>query len=538
MKRWIKLGLISGLLALCLTTPVVAQQMGNWRAFEFFNLTGGLNNTNDPTAIAINEASDLQNIVLTNSGGIEKRQGFTSINSSAACGSTAFTGNFMYRQADGDRFLMGLCVNDTILKMDYGGGTSGPDGTWDDITGSLSFAIGQDNLADFATVQDVVIIEDGLSTTPPFVWTGSGNATSLQDDDADAPNASMVEFHKRILWLAGESGAESEVTFSNLDAYQSWTTTDTILVETDDNQIITGLKSALDCLYVFKTESVWRICGADRDNLTLEQMVSGIGAASNSAIELINNRFVFLSDQGNVIVYDGGITVQVLSRKIETTLSSDTINMARLKFARSASFDDGTGDQDFYLSLSLAGSGTHNLILLYDTALQAWTKFSGINANTLATYELGTQERAIIFGNYSGTASRYPVGDNDNGSAIEAFYQSGHLRFDIPTQKTFRDIQLILRQQGNYDITFEFRIDFEGTGTTRTISLSGSGALWDTAIFDADAYADIATQIALEPVDRDGDFILWRIENNNADEPFLLRGLRLWAEPVGRLGGT
>ena len=513
---------------------MASAQMGSWRAYEFFQLVGGINDTSDPTSIAPNEASDLQNVTLSTSGGIEKRAGFARINASAACGGGAFTGLFQYKQADGDRFLLGLCTNDTVVKMDYGAGTAGPDGTWDNITGSLSFAIGQDDLSDFATVQDVAVIEDGLRTTDPYTYNGSGDASTL----SNAPNASMVEFHNRILWVAGRSDARSRVDFSNLDDYTLWTATDFILVETDDGQQITGLRSGLDCLYVFKTESIHRICGRDRDNLQLEQMVRGIGAASNNSIALINNQFIFLTNLGDIAVYDGGINVKILSSKIEGTLSNDNLNLNRLQYASAVAFDDGTGDQDYYLSLSLAGSGTHNLLLIYDTFHSAWTKFSGLNANAIADYEIGTQQKAIMFGDYAGFANRYPSGTSDAGAAITAFYQSGHLRLDIPTMKTFREFQLILRQEGQQNVIFERRIDFAGAGTTTTISLAGTGALWDTAIWDADAYADIATAITRVPVNFDGDFILWRVSDTSTNNPFLLRGVRLWAEPTGRLGGS
>ncbi len=522
--------LLSLILLLALATPVVAN-LGAWRAYEFSPLDGGLNNSADPTAIGFDEANDLQNVVFDNSGGVGKRNGFQPINSSAACSSGAINGLYMYRQADATRYLVAVCADDTIQKMDYGAGTSGPDGTWDAITGALSFVIDQDNIPDFATVQNTLVIEDGLNTTAPYKWSGTGNATAL---GGSPPNATMVEFHKRILWLAGRSDARSRVDFSNLDDFETYTATDFILVETDDNQIITGIHSALDCLYVFKTESIWRICGGDRDNLTLEQMVRGIGAASNEAIELINNRFVFLTTQGDVALYDGGINVQFISSNITETLSSDNVSLSRFQYARSTFLDD----VEFYLSLSSAGSGTHDLILLYDVDLEAWTKFSGINANALATYEIGTQERNIMFGDYSGFVHQYPTGNSDNGSNINAFYQSGHLKLDIPSKKTFREVQLILRQEGTQNITFERRIDFVGSGTATTVSLAATVALWDTAIWDASSYGDIATQITRIPVNEVGDFFQWRIEDDSTNPPFLLRSVRLWAEPEFVIGGS
>lgn len=519
-------------LSLCLPSAQAVELP--WTAVEFFNLTGGLNDGADPTAIAPNEASDLQNVVLNTSGGIEKRSGFSNINGTVLGATATLTGLTFYRQSDGDRFLVGLVSNgatDTIQKMDYAG-SSGPDGTWDNVTGSLSLAFADDELADFVTAEDILYAAYGDGTRSLLKWTGTGNASEL----TSLPDATMAEFHKRILWLAGRSDARSRVDFSNLDEPETFTSTDFLLVETDDGQNITGLKSALDCLYVFKTESIWRICGADRDNLYLEQMVRGIGAAGNQSIALINNQFLFMTSQGDVALYDGGLTVQILSAKIEGTLSG--MNMDRFDDAVGLAFDDGTGDEDYYLALSASGSSTNNRLLVFDTRWKAWTKFTGLAVNAMTSYEIGTSQRAIAFADYLGQANRYPTTDADDGAAIDAYYQSGHLQLGVPQLKVFRDTQVILRQEGTtYNVTFEYRIDFEGAGTSTSLSLAGTGALWDTAVWDAASYADIATSTRRIEVNKEGDFFLWRIANANASQPFLLRGVRVWVEPTGRISG-
>src|SRR3990167_9035239 len=321
------------------SSAVYAADMGTWVSARFFRLTGGINDTSDSSSIEVTEAADLQNVLFSTSGAIKRREGFTHLNSSSLGAASTFTGLTYYKQSDGDRFLVGLVSNgatDTVQKMDYTSTAGSPDGTWDSISSSLSLAFTDDQLADFATATDILY---GDGTHSLIKWTGTGDATEL----TSLPDATMVEFHKRILWLAGRSDVRNCVSFSGLDTPETFNNTtctgdgDYLLVETDDGQTISGIKSALDCLYIFKTESIWRACGADRDNLYLEQMVRGIGAASNQAITLINNKFIFLTSQGNVAIYDGGITVQVLSGKIQGTL--DSLNPARISKSVAVAFD-------------------------------------------------------------------------------------------------------------------------------------------------------------------------------------------------------
>lgn len=537
MVRRVLSWLIAATVALAQTAPVSAQFP--WQAFEFFQLSGGLNDGADPTAVATNEASDLQNVVFTQSGAIKKRQGTSRINSAASPSSSGVsTGGTMYRQSDGDRFLVRI-VNDStgdeIQKMDYGSGIAGPDGTWDDISGATGIAVGNDHQADFAQAFDILVIEDGVNSTPPFKYSGSGNAAAL---GGSPPNATMLEYHRNHLWSAGDGSNRSRVTFSNIcttssTCIETYTATDFFEIDTNDGQVVNALKSGLDCLYIWKTSSIFRICGTSRDTFTLEQMVRDIGTISNSSVVVINNQFLFKTQLGDYAYYDGGVNVTIISTKIEGTLTS--LNLNRIDAVRATAFDDGTGDQDYYACETNTGSSTHNRVLVYDTFHQAWTKFSGINCNAIWTYEIGTFETAIAFGDYSGFVSRYPDTEADAGAAIEAYWQSGQWRVpEIPLKKIFRVAQLYVEQSGNYNLTFTHKLDFEASGTATSLNLSGSGALWDTAVWDDAAYADLTTTVSRVEINEGDYFFQWRVSNNNASESFVVKGIRVWVESTER----
>lgn len=529
---------VLGLLGLCLLgSPLLRAQAPPWTAFDFFGLTGGLADGLESTAIQPTEASDLQNVVFSTGGAIRRRDGFTRINASANPSTTASTtGLVFYKQTDGTRFLVRL-VNDggsdLIQKMDYGSGTTGPDGTWDDITGAVSVSIGTDDQASFTFALNRLLIEDGVNTTIPAQWTGSGNASAL----TNAPNSQFVVFHKLHVFAGGNNTNPSRIAFSALCAVDvscltSWTSTDVIDVETNDGQIVRWLASGLDALYIWKDTSIWRLTGTDRDTWKLDLMVKDVGTLAGPSVQFINNKFVFLTSNCDVGVYDGGINVELISTKIQGTL--DGLNLDRCDEAVSAQFDG-----DYYVSVSDGTSSTHNLLLIFDTFHQAWTKFSGMNANALATYEIGTLEQAITFGDYAGFVNRYPNGNTDAGSAIDSFYQSGDLRFaQLPHEKIFRLARIFANQTGSgNNLTFSRRIDFIGTGTSTTISLAGTGSLYDTAVFDTDAYADLTTVIGRVEINEPGDFLRWRVADNSTSPAWTVRGIQLWVEETNRIGG-
>lgn len=493
--------------------------------YDFFNNVGGLNDGFGATAIEDNEASTLQNVVFTTGGFVKRRTGTVDVNSSASFASGAITGIINYKQTDGTKFIVGIGADDTVRKQDYSGGE--PDGVWDDITGSVSFAAGADDQADFAAAEGNLFFTPGLGTGPILLWTGAGNATTL---DA-TPSTSILEYHKLHLWAAGDTANPSRVYFSALDGAGTFTlATDFLQFDTDDGSVVQAIVRGLDSLYVFKDFSIHRVSGTDKDNFRTERMVQGIGTTSGQAVKVINNQFVFPTTDGRFAVYNGGITVQFISDPIQGTL--DGLNLTRFDELVAVNFND-----DYLVSVTAAGSSTHNRMLFFDTLNQAWSVFKGLNANSIAIAEFGEGTFEVIFGDYGGLSKHYPSGDDDAGTAVDAFYTSKWFRF--PLQPNFKNMKLakvFVDQLGTgINITVETRVDFEASGKSTTVSLAGTGSLWDTMIWDTDNWGgDLVIIERIEVNQKDSTFFQIHFETNDTNAPWTIRGFQLWIEQSGQ----
>jgi hypothetical protein len=495
-----------------------------WLKQEFFANTGGLNDAFSPIAIADNEAADLQNVVFTTSGNWKTRGGYAKLNSSTLGASVVTTGLKYYAKASGTKFLVGVFSDDKIRKMDYG--ASGPDGTWDDITGALSFAIGQNNLASFAVGQDSLIIEDGLSSTPPYLYTGTGNAAAL---GGSPPNATMVAFHKNMAFAAGNSAAPSTLYFSDLGNIENWTTglSGNVSVETNDGSIIRAIFPGYDALYIFKDNSIWRLSGDDKDTFQLQRMISNVGVTSVNAVSLVSNDFFMTSSQGDVYIYDGAVDLKLISTKVEGTTHS--ANFSRFQYVSTVTFD-----KDYYVSFSNTGSSSNDRILSFDSFHLAWTKFFGFNANALAVANDGTGKDMIVFGDYSGFVYKYPSGTDDAGTSISTSYTTKYFRFpEAAPTKDFKLLRVFANQQGNYNLTVETRKDFEGTGTTTDLSLAGGGSLWGTAVYGVDSYGGQNLITGRIEVNKEGDF--FQIKFTNTTQPIEIKGWQIFIENSDRV---
>lgn len=497
------------------------QAATGWKRFDFFNNAGGLNNAFGPIAVADNEAADLQNVVLATGQNFKTRSGFTNINSATIGANTDCNGLIYYKQADADEFLVAVFSDDTVRKMDYSGGD--PDGTWDDVTGGLSFSVTQNDLASFAIGEDVVFFTDGLGTNGIYEWTGTGNATSV----ANSPDSKYVLYHKRMAFSAGDTSNPSLLYFTDLGDISNWSTglSGNVSVDETDGSIIRGLNKLGDNLYIFTDSSIWRLSGTDKDSFILKRMISGIGTLSHHCITQVIGQLAFMSQEADVYIYNGGFGLENISPKIEGT--TDGMNQARLSKTVGVFYDG-----DYYLAYSDSGSTGNDQVLVFDTFHLAWTKFDGMNINGATVGNISDGTEALFFGGYDGFVNQYPDGTSDAGTAINVYYLTKQYRFpELTTEKFLRLLKVYAAQEGSYNLEVEVLSDFESTGETTSISLEAGGSLWDVAVWDVDAWAGENLVTGRIELDKGNEFFQIRFSNENLDQPFEVKGWSMFLEP-------
>lgn len=135
------------------------------------NFNGGLNTAGGNLSLQDNESPDLQNVDFNFLGSVLKRNGYRALNTSALSGSPTSDGLHWY-ESNQSGTLTYYLISVTGGKIYY---MSGFDGTWHDITGSVTITAG--SFCSFKNFFNVVYITNGVDA--PFQWTGSGNATTI-----------------------------------------------------------------------------------------------------------------------------------------------------------------------------------------------------------------------------------------------------------------------------------------------------------------------------------------------------------------------
>lgn len=481
------------------------------------NLAGGLNSSSSGLSLADNESSGLQNIDFDKFGAAIKRNGYTALNTSAINSGATGTGLHWYAKSDGTEKLFGAFGNKFYRMDDL-------DGTWDDITGAITVTAGNNNLVSSATFLDTALFTNGVDA--PWTATDSGNAAAMSVPTS-LTTAKFVEIFNNYTFLAnvalGATSHRSRVYWSTINSISSWSSTDFNDVNRNDGQEITGLKSMGDRLVIFKNYSIWiaTFTGDTDVPFVFQQTPSSVGCIAPFSIQLVNNGIIFLAQDG-IYFFDGSNSYKI-SDRITNTLN--LMNKSRYKYATSCYQRE---KNRYWLSLSESAFNTNNTCIAYDTFNNAFSVYSGHNANCFTIVNTTGQERPY-FSDYSGYCYRADTGLDDyplnSRTAINAWYYTKWISFeDLVNQKGVPSVYIYF-QITNGNLTFSYSYDFEiGDQYVYTFPMYTSTAVYGTAIYGTDVYASDGGSIQRQDLDGRGRVIRLKFANNVLGETFEIDG--------------
>lgn len=139
-------------------------------------------------------------------------------------------------------------------------------------------------------------------------------------------------------------------------------------------------------------------------------------------------------------------------------------------------------DQNMLL-LNVPTSGNTSVQYVMNTITRAWAEFNGWNA---ACFEL--HNNVLYFGT-NGKVVRAWYGNADSGVNITADAKTAFNYFGAKAQKHFKLIRPLITSNGLPPLSLGLNFDFRDAEPASTISaVAPSGGVWDTAIWDADAW--------------------------------------------------
>lgn len=493
---------------------------------RYFMNNLGLNDKAASTALMDGEASELQNVQFDTRGAIVKRSGYEKRISDAIANTPEILGGIEFVEKGGDTQVV-IVAADASLKILSD--TETPN-AWTDRTNAMTVTDSATNYASFTHVGDLDALVVTTQSDAPITIDSSLTATAL------AVPTNLTEAKYCIWWNNHLVIANVKVdgTFYPLRLYfydaGLLTVSDTHYVTLPSRDTkITGMATLFGNLYIFTTNEIHQISGTSYDDFVRVDTSSNVGTVSHWSLQNIENNLVFMSPKG-IAVFDG-IRSTNISDKIQSTL--DGLSETRNIYAQSAHYKKRS---QYWLSVSSSGSTTHDRVLVYDYLNKSWTVFKGINANCFINTRRSDNTERLYHGDYAGLVYLNDTTDNDNGIAIDGYWKSKAIDLETSMTKSFRHLMIFAKQEGSYNLTIDYEVDFGGKSSTTsiTLSLAGGISLWGTAVWGTGLWGGgtiVDTRKNL--VSSVGRYLRIRFRTTATDTPFEIEGFELFAQPLG-----
>lgn len=435
---------------------------------------GGYCGNLSPAAIELNQALDLDNIVIgTNGASFRTRLGNSKINSTVFNSGGTWTGLGYFLTSAGVEYLVG--VNGT--KFGTNQATAGVYTTsFTDSTGAITITSGASNLWDFMTFDDAIVAFGGPPDNPdaPFTWTGSGNASAL----GGTPPSAYGGFTANNRVFAFRTAANpSTIYWSIIGNSADWSGSGSgsnVVGSLEDNQKITGAQIlSTNYVLIFKEASTYQmvIASSPFPIYTLFDKIGCVGKHASINIDgtvyWINQHLRMCSTQGEEYK-SYPTTADDLWNAVLTTRAAD-IQAVRQQGV----------DYDWIVWFVTNSGTTNNAAIIWDLQNQCWLRCStGYKMNAAVNDKFGE----TYVGGYDGfvykqdTAATY--GDaSESPATITALWRSGWLNgTDIEKIIQINELGVLYKTKASGSITINYGFDFVADSASTTLSQVAAGS--------------------------------------------------------------
>lgn len=298
------------------------------------------------------------------------------------------------------------------------------------------------------------------------------------------PNCALAAYGRT--WVADISGDRQTVYFSDLvDALNYRTGTSgrlNISEVVGDGDPITAIAAHNGFLIIFcERHTVVYANAQDPTNITLSDVVTGIGCIARDSVQATGTDIIFLSDTGvrslTRTIQEKSAPFRDLSKNVRDDLLTYVAGEQSVKIKSVYSPLDA-----FYL-ISFPGQ---NIIYCFDTRTQLQDGASRVTtwSGLIPTAMCLTRAKEVYFG-LPGYVGKY-TGYQDNGTEYGMSYYTNYFDYQTPTQlKILKKADFYLIGGASQDVTIQWDFDYEGSYVSQTRTLD-EGAISEYGI---DEYA-------------------------------------------------
>ena len=421
---------------------------------------------------------EAQDCLFELDGGPHEIGGTSKINSSVVASGAAVTGVYDY-------WRQGTAGSPARRRVLHAGTVCLGDTDDGSFATGLASGLTLGAVPSYFTFDDLLIFSSDSTVDVPRSW----DQTTAQTLAGTPPRFSFGVSHKNRAWAAGVFTAPSRLYYSANTDPEDWTGagSGSIDIDPNDGDIITGLVSHKDTLFVFKGPnkgSIHQVIGSSptgADGFARKPHSRGLGACWHNAIFRFADDIGFVSQYGSVhslaaTASFGDFEQTALSRPI-TKWIREHLNYNRLRYITAVA-DPLSGF--VLITMSIDASSTNNVCLAMDYRgapnVIRWSRIPSYAMASLGLFVDTNGLRRIVGGGNDGYMRRLNIVDRslDGSTALSFRATTPFMSYGNPMQlKGVSYASVGIAPKGNFDFTFGWTRD---NNAQQTYALTQGGA--------------------------------------------------------------
>lgn len=433
---------------------------------------------------------EAENVIFGLDGGPQKIGGTTKVNSTEMESGVAVNGVYDYwRQG-----ITGSAARRRVIHVGTKVLSDADDGSF---ATTLFTGLAAGAVPNYSTFDDRLIVASDNVLDVPKTW----DQTTAANLGGTPPRFSFTAVHHNRVWAAGDFANPSRLYYSaNVDP-QDWVGagSGTIDIDPDDGDMITGIASHRNILFVFKGPNkgaIHQITGSaptGSDAFARKTYSTGLGCSWQNAIFRYGDELGFVSQFGTVhnlsaTASFGDFLETALSRPIHQWITQH-LNYNRI---RNIVAVNNPTEGRVYFTMTIDAATTNNVVLVMDyrrareTGQMAWSLIPGYVFASIGLFVDSNGLRRILGGGNDGFVKRLNVSarslDDASSTAYTAKVTTPYLSYgDSMQMKTISQASVGIQPAGNYTLTFGWTRD-DNIQQTQTVTQGGSDVMGPSTI--------------------------------------------------------
>ena len=393
-------------------------------------------------------AHECLNFISSRMGGLSKRKGFVTLNSTPMPGHVQGLHPY-YARTTRVRKLIAMAqgigwewTGTTFEAIQYEGAESILEDLSFPLIGSVLFDEILFNHSDSVFPLDPsaqVLFEDAVNYVvgmngidKPWKWGG----TYLTFLESAPAKGKFPILHKEKLFCV-DADEPSTLRWSESFDPEDWPEINYWDIKKGDGDEITCLVKFIDELFVFKQRSLHTLKGTSLEDFSLQEVSANVGCVGPRAAVAHDLKIFFISERG--IYVTNGLNVINISEMI----IPDTWERVNKNYIHKSIAVEWEGLIWFVIPLD--DSVYNNFVLVYDSKKQAFFPMNNIAGSCYAIYDDGLGDGVKLYSGRSqqGIVDIQAQTNDDNGEPIEAYWRGKFFDMGIPeVEKKSRDVYI------------------------------------------------------------------------------------------------